>query len=439
MKPAMAKPVSNCERGQLLVILPFAMIGLMLVSALAVDVSMAYVTKARLVKAADAAALVGMQNLSVLGQTQATASATNVFNANYPQTILDSSAPSVAINFSNNSGQQVVGAVATANIRTVFMGLIPAYKTLTVTATSQALRGYLAMTVVLDRSGSMTSNGGKAALQSAAPTFINYFSNTIDQVGMVSFGSNATTDFAVTSNFQTSINNKIASMNFAGATFGVGGLTVAKAQEDSVIPQQGQNLVKVVVYFTDGLVNTIQDTFACNSPLGNTLYNFGGYDSGSYYDFFNPSDGTDWSTACYNNRWMNGGCSDQYGTDNAGYPPHDATYDCRPVTKFYSQQYSQQQSFSRTNITAEAQYRALQTANALRAEGVYVYSIGLGSDPDQTFLKKIANDPSSPTYNQNQPEGLAVFAPDCPSSKCTAELQQVFQTIAAKILLRLVQ
>jgi len=41
--------------------------------------------------------------------------------------------------------------------------------------------------------------------------------------------------------------------------------------------------------------------------------------------------------------------------------------------------------------------------------------------------------------NPSQPEGLAVFAPNCPSSECTTELQQVFQTIAAKILLRLTQ
>jgi hypothetical protein len=35
--------------------------------------------------------------------------------------------------------------------------------------------------------------------------------------------------------------------------------------------------------------------------------------------------------------------------------------------------------------------------------------------------------------------GEAVFASKCPSTQCSAELQQVFQTIAAKILLRLTQ
>jgi hypothetical protein len=77
----------------------------------------------------------------------------------------------------------------------------------------------------------------------------------------------------------------------------------------------------------------------------------------------------------------------------------------------------------------------------MRAEnsGMLVYSIGLGSNVDQAFLQQIANDPASSTYDPNQPVGEAVFASNCPSSQCNAQLQQVFQTIAAKILLRLTQ
>jgi Flp pilus assembly protein TadG len=410
------------------------LIGLMLCSALAVDVGFAYVTKARLVKAVDAACLIGMTSLAQ-GQTTAQTLATNSFNANYAVSGLDYSSPTVSVGFTTNAGQEVVNVTGTATIRTIFMALLPGFQTLTVNASAQALRGNLAMTVVLDRSGSMTSqgsggDGGGAALQSAVPTFVDDFNNTTDQVAMVSFASNATTDVAIGYQFQTPISTKVAALNFSGGTFGLGGLTLAKTQEDSVVPTQGENLVKVVVYFTDGKVNEIQDTFACNAPLGNTLYNYGGYDSGSQFDFFNPADGTDWSTEYSQQGW---------GLDNNGYPPHDASHDCKPVTKFPSQQYSDQETFSRTHITAEAQYRSLQTANALRAEGVYVYSIGLGSDPSTTFLQEIANDPASPTYDSSQPVGIAVFAPDCPSSTCTQELQQVFQTIAAKILLRLTQ
>src|ERR1039458_5962188 len=343
MKPSSRKRDRKYERGQILILLAFVMIGLMLCSALAIDVGFAYVTKARLAKAVDAACLTGMTTLA-LGQATAQTVATNTFSANYPVTGLDANAPTVNVTFSQSSGQQVVGVSATATIRTIFMGLLPGYRILNVSASAQALRANLAMTIVLDRSNSMNGNGGKSALLSAAPMFISYFNNATDEVGMVSFASNATTDFTISNQFQTPITNKINALSFAGGTFGLGGLMLAKIQEDSAIPQQSQNLVKVVVYFTDGLVNEIQDTFACNSPLGPTLYNYGGYDSpNTYFDFFNPADGTDWSTQYSQQGW---------GLDNNGYPPHDSRYDCKPVTKFTSQINGSQKSFSRTNITA---------------------------------------------------------------------------------------
>ncbi|MGC2108401.1 MAG: VWA domain-containing protein [Candidatus Korobacteraceae bacterium] len=442
------------ERGQILIVLAFVITGLMLTSALAVDVAFAYVTKARLQKAVDAACLTGMTDLSLNGQTQAATYAKSMFSANYPTTGLDASTPTPTISFSTVSGQTIVTASATTTIHTIFMGLMPGFKTLTVNATAQALRGTLAMTIVVDRSGSMTLNGGQQAVTGAVPTFVDYFNNSTDYVAMTSFASNATTDFSIGHNFQDTTNgipsffssSSSHKMVFAGGTFGLGGLVLAKTQEDSIVPQPGQNMVKVVVYFTDGLVNTIQDTLHCTNHLGNTLYNYGGYDSGesgrgsdptAYYDFFNPSDGTDYSTTYGHSQ---GGS--RWGLDSNNYPPHDSTYDCAGVTTFTSQIDGSQKAFSRTNITADAQYRSLQEANALRAEGVYVYSIGLGSDPSQTFLQEIANDPASPTYDSTQPVGEAVFAPDCSSPNsptCNQELQQVFQTIAAKVLLRLIQ
>jgi hypothetical protein len=94
-------------------------------------------------------------------------------------------------------------------------------------------------------------------------------------------------------------------------------------------------------------------------------------------------------------------------------------------------------SFTRAHVTADAQYRPLATANALLTEGTYIYSVGLATNVDKAFLQQIANDPSSSTYNPNLPAGMAMFAPNCPSSTCTADMQQIFQTIAAQILLPL--
>jgi YVTN family beta-propeller protein len=274
---------------------------------------------------------------------------------------------------------------------------------------------HIVMALVLDRSGSMASNGGSTALAPAVTAFVDDFNNAADFVGLASFASNATLDVPIGNNFQAPITTAVNSYSYGGGTFGVGGLAIAQNQVNSVVGLTQP--VKVVVYFTDGLVNIVQDTFQCTSSWGATLYNYGGYDSGSTVDFFNPANGTDWG-----------------GVDSNGYPPHSPAPDCTGVTHFTSQQDSTQKSFTRTNVSAEAQYRALAVANSTRSQGTYIYAIGLGTAPTQQFLQAIANDPAGASYNPNQPPGLAVFVPDCPSSSCSAELQQVFATIASHLL-----
>jgi hypothetical protein len=115
----------------------------------------------------------------------------------------------------------------------------------------------------------------------------------------------------------------------------------------------------------------------------------------------------------------------------------------QPVTTFPSQQSGTQEKFSRANVTAEAQYRAIVTANALRTEApipTYIYTIGLGSSVSlttQALLAQLANDPNYPTYIQGEPAGQFFYISGCPSPSCTAELNTAFQAIASKVHLRL--
>jgi len=422
VKSTIASRIQSNDRGQIIVLLAICLTALLMFSALSIDVGFAYITRAKLSRAVDAACLEAMKNLAQ-GQAMARTLATNTFNANYPASGLDANAPVLSINFTSDAyGQTMVTVKATATIKTFFMRLVPKYTTLSVSNSAEATRGKLVMSLVLDRSGSMTSNGGSTALPPAVTTFVTYFDNANDEVAMVSYASNATVDVAINYNFKTPITNAVKAMKFSGGTFGPGGMTLAKAQNDSVTVLPGQNVVKVVVYFTDGYVNEIQDTFKCPASK---LINYGGYDSGTSVDFFDPTNGTDWG-----------------GVDKHGYPPYDSKPDyCTGVTTFVSAINGANKTFTRSNVTADASYRALQTATAMRKEnpGMYIYSIGLGSSVDQAFLKQIANDPGSSTYDPTQPIGMAVFASNCPSSQCTTELQQVFQTIAARILLRLAQ
>ncbi|HVP50070.1 MAG TPA: VWA domain-containing protein [Candidatus Bathyarchaeia archaeon] len=426
------------EDGNFIIALSIELLVLIMFAGLTVNAGMAYITKARLSKAVDAACLTGMKALPQ-GQAVATQLATHIFNANYGP-----NAPAPTITFPTDSyGDQQVSVSGSLQVPTIFAPYM--FSSWQVSDTAVSTRGKLVMALILDRSGSMQSDGGATALKSAVPAFVNQFNNTLDEVAMISFASNSSVNFAINTNFQTPITNAVKSLNFNGATFGTGGtfvstigppLTLADNEIGSVAIQPGQNVTRVAVYFTDGKMNTIQDTLNCsNSPPGHTLYNFGGYDSGSTFDFFNPTTGNNLSSSY--------GCGG-HGLTCSGFPPYSSGTDCHGITTFYSQSTSTQVAFSRTAITADAQFRALQTANAMRAEtpGTYVYVIGLGGSVDattQAFLRQLANDPASTSYNPNLPEGLFLYVPDCPSTTCTAELQTAFQTIASKILLRLTQ
>ena len=64
---------------------------------------------------------------------------------------------------------------------------------------------------------------------------------------------------------------------------------------------------------------------------------------------------------------------------------------------------------------------------------VVIYTIGLGdpssgAPPDEEFMKRVANDPSSPSFASGEPVGLYVFAPN------NTELNQAFARVASEIL-----
>lgn len=442
------------DYGQIVVLLAVMLPVLLLFVCLVVDSGLAYATKAKLSKAVDAACLTGMKALPQ-GQSTATTLATHIFNANY-----GASPPTPTITYPTDAyGDQQIKVTVAAPVPNFFAPqLFPSWN---VSATAEATRGKLVMALILDRSGSMNGSTGSTkggpSLQNAVPNFVNDFDNTLDSVALISFASNATVDFAINTSFQTPITNAVKAMTFAGGTFGTGGtyvagqgppLALADNQIGSVAIQPGQNVTRVAVYFTDGLMNTIQDTFTCwtsSSAKVTPLLNYGGYDPGTNeVDAFDPVSGTDWCPSANqgSGSCISGNASEiAYASSGKACQNPWGTY----VTKFTSQQFGLQ-TINRANVTADAQYRAIQTANKMRGEnpGVFVFVIGLGSQisgstSTQNFLGQLANDPNYPGYNSNLPTGELFIVPDCPSSSCTQELNTAFQTIAAKVLLRLTQ
>src|SRR5437899_5131173 len=88
----------RCVRGQILLTFVFFLVALILVMGLVIDVGFAYVTRASLSKAVDAASLTGARNLA-FGKQQAEDAARAAFDANYRQTGRDAGPPDVAVTF----------------------------------------------------------------------------------------------------------------------------------------------------------------------------------------------------------------------------------------------------------------------------------------------------------------------------------------------------
>ena len=152
------------------------------------------------------------------------------------------------------------------------------------------------------------------------------------------------------------------------------------------------------------LGNTNEDTLSCPPP---TLLNYGGCSP--------VEQAVGW---CNGISFLN---------------PQTGNQTCCGAASFPSQLTGTTEPLTQTNICNDAMYRAVQLGGTMRAQGVVIYSIGLGDKINESYLQQLANDPASSTFNPNEPVGSAVFAPTA------ADLTSVFQTIASEILLRLTQ
>ena len=436
------------ESGQIVVILALLLPLLMLFTGFAIDFGFAFLAKAELAKGCDGANLETMLNYG-LGPTKAKAVGQSVFALNYKgDPIFNASPPTASFTFSTDgSGNPICSCTATAKIHTFFIRLM-GISTLNVSDVSQATRPPVILSLVLDRTGSMNGNGGAAALPGAVSDFDQYFIQGTDELGQVSFAWSGTNDVPMTKTFIAPIDASVNRMTFTDGTYSMSGLQDGYTQITGVVSPPA-NTVKVVVFFTDGWDNTIQASLPSPTASNKVLVEFGGdaattgFDEGDYLTFIDPNN------VGLNNGQGNG--NGFYGANASpnttvtcedggnGFRPYSSMQYCNGAKKFTPILGSADPlgaspvSINRINITQDAEYSTIQFAETMRAQGITVYSIGLGNDIDQTYLQEIANDPASPTYNASEPTGLALFAPRA------TDLNSAFQTVAEKILLRLTQ
>ena len=445
------------EHGQILVWITIAIPVLIMFVGLVIDLGLAYVTKTTLSKAVDAAALTAMKDVN-LGTgslpncslaSGAGAAAQEAFNVNYKSVPGLGTPPTPSICFSLDSNNNtIVNVSATATMNTFFLRVLGStYNTLSVSASAQAQRNPLIMSLILDVSYSMTQNGGSGALPTAVENFIADFdpddTDMTDWVSVVTFGTFAYVNQANTQPLKTPVDNVMNTNLWPGGvinyTNSYQGLTYG--QQQILAKTLTPNTIRVAVFFTDGWPNIQQDSLQCSpnaKPLPATIP--------VLYCGCDPGDESLGLCGGTNLVWFNpGGCSSNNSC---------STVSCG-ATVFPDQQLGGA-SEELSNVTycggtapgqtlaGDAMYRAVKVAQSMQANNIYVYAIGMGTaitNPNNAvakeFLREVANcsstncDQAAATYNPNLPQGEAVFASN------STELEAVFQTIASKILLRL--
>ena len=380
----------------MLALVAVAMAVLLGIGGLALDSARGYLAKARLARAADAAVLAGARSLR-LGEDVARQRATDIALLN--GATLGATGSDLDITFGVNAeGEQTVQVNAHLDMPTRLMRVL-GVDSMDVRAAAVAAVPPVDLVLVLDQSGSLGTANAFDDLQFAAKTFVDYFDDGIDQLGLVSFNLRATERAPLAGAFTATIKNQIDQMTSFSYTNVGEGLRLAQGQITG--PSVRQRSSKVVVFFTDG------------RPTA----------------FRGDINGEDRILAI-----------PQTGTNIAGY--YDAP-DQIPSNRSVSPDGCNGQSscFGWTEPAARthAQQLGLDRASEMRQAGVIVYSIGLGNpdlldplwQPDLDYLRMIANEDG--IANGSQVRGRSYFAPSA------NELRAVFQQVASDLLARLAQ
>jgi len=382
------------ERGAVIALVAVSLVVLLGIAGLALDAGRGYLTRAQLARAVDAGVLGGARTLRQ-GNAAATRRAQEMAALNGASA---ATLASFSMTFSQTpEGEQAVSLTAERRVPTMLMRVL-GVDSMTVRASAEARVPPVDLVLVLDQSGSLGDMGAWDDLQDAALEFTQNFDESLDQLGMTSFQLRGTERVFLQHDFLGPVQTQIMGMHSAGDTNPGEGLRLALEQLTG--PSVRERSAKVVVFFTDGRPTAFrgdingQDRMMAVSRV----------QTGSVRGYFDdpdnlPTDASASPDGC-------GGSSSCFGwNENA--------------------------------VRQKAGDEGLAMADAIRSQGIYVYSIGLGNpaasnpleQPDLDYLAAVANVDGQ--TNPNQPRGKAYFAPS------SMELRAVFEQLAEDLLVRL--
>jgi len=473
------------ERGIALAYTAVLLAVLLIFTGLAVDSGRAYVVKAQLTKAVDGAALAAARNLNSGNPRQ---EAVNIFKANYPGGFMGTTSVTdpasdpgfFTLTTDATTGINTVRVTAQTVMPTTFMQLAQ-FQQVTVSATGEATRRMVDLSLVLDGSSSI---GAKwPTVRDAARSFIQSFDGAHDRVALLTFGNGVSVLDPMPSGRgfnKTQVINDVPSTLPNGSTNMVEGLYRAWDELRSV-PSGTQSGLRIIVLFTDGCSNSVPGSYDAAAGQGRALRTWDFPDRGDpegqthndpHIDGLYPTNATNssgtpavlatpsnWNNTCA----VSGSCI--------------PTVAYLPVTSWHAyhrssgipNQFPLMVNTLTVNRTAQNVWRPLRNFNA--ATGRYpaevyninnaarnlveiisnearndvggdykirIYTIGMGnlvrlllgtkSEMSEDILKRMANDKTSLDFNSNQLEGRYFFA------QTEADVAPAFQGIQNQIL-----
>jgi Flp pilus assembly protein TadG len=400
------------ERGAILALVTLMGLVILGLTGLVVDMGLAYVAKAQMSRAVDAGSLAGARTLR-RGQDVAEDQALALAEVNGASA---ATGALVDVQFGTNAeGEATVQLSASRVMPTIFLRAMGVNE-LPISSAAVAAVPPVDMTLVLDQSGSLATNGAWDDLQAASKAFVEQFDDDIDQMSLVSFALRAANRFNIGHDFTTAIKNQINAMTSAGDTNASEGLRYAYLQMQSGAIRERS--VKVVVFFTDGRPTAFRGVLGDAGPAG------GGNPMGP----FNPvGAAVDRIMAVYTT-----------GNQVRGYFNNP---DALPINSIPNPNGCQNVAtcfgtWNEAGIRTRSRENSLTVADAIRNQGIYIYSIGLGDPmagpllaPDLPYLRAIANEDG--VSNPDQPQGRMYFAPS------EEDLAAVFNQVAQDLLVRL--
>jgi Flp pilus assembly protein TadG len=425
------------QSGQVAVMVALCLTLLAGAVGLALDSGRAYLVRARLSAAVDAAGLAAARAVSrgedaAARNAAAGTAALRAFRANYPDGYLGSTpAPRTPLLRLQN-GRVVVDTSATASLPVGLTALM-GFTRLDIEASAQAVRRDLDLALVLDTSTSLAPAAQQ--VRDAAAQFLERFDPDTDRVALLRFAYGAVVDAAIRTEGRgfdrPALRAHVRALQFHGYTNSAEGLWQGRAQLNGVAPAQRSSL-RVMVFFSDGVPTAFASRFRVTAPDGcdGVGVLVSDIDGASVRGLWR-ADRQDEALA---------GCDAVALAADALPALYDAHVMPRPLQVVGGGPRPVTAAPTWTNVNRAARNLAEAMAAQARTDGIHVYTIGLGPELEQhsgadnetgsDLLRCMANTADAPVRCRmpTQPAGVHCHAQD------VQDLKPCFAILGAEIL-----